>query len=81
MGETLHAHWLQTAINMLLIALLLTAAWMGLSGHTPRVRTKTPFSLGRFMFFTLRLNSLHDWLLMNLVNARNIAERMAAASR
>jgi len=64
----------------LIIGLLLGALWMGLSCHKPRQRTKAPYSVDRFQLKTLRLNSLHDWLLMNANVARNLAERAAGYS-
>jgi len=58
--------------------LLVFALWMMLSGHAPRKRTRAAYSVSRFQFLTLRLNALHNWLLMNRAVARNLAERAAA---
>ena len=69
------------ALILLLLGFLLAAAWVCLSGHRPRSRVKAPYSIGRFQLLTLRLNSLHDWLIMNLPNARSLAERAAAESK
>lgn len=69
---------LGAALVLTLGVLLGAAAWMALSGHKPRARTKAPYSVGRFQLVTLRLNSLHDWLMMNGVVARMLAERAAA---
>ena len=63
------------------MALLLAAAWTRLSGHKPRARTRAPYSVSRFQFNTLRLNTLHNWLMMNGVVARNLAERAAAETK
>ena len=70
-----------TATVLLIFAFLAAAAWTCLSGHKPRARARAPYSVGRFQLVTLRLNSLHDWLVMNGVVARNLAERAAAQSK
>jgi len=64
----------------LVIGLLLGVLWMGLSCHKPRQRRKAAYSVDRFQLKALRLNSLHDWLLMNVNVARNLAERAAGHS-
>ena len=60
-------------------ALVLGGAATHLSGFSPRVRQMSAFSVARFQLLTLRLNTLHDWLLMNSVVARTLAERAAAS--
>ena len=71
---------LYTGIYVLILAVLLGSAWACLSGHKPRKRKRAPYNVLRFQLLTLRLNSLHDWLLMNNVVARNLAERAAVES-
>jgi len=62
---------------VLIFAFIIGALWTGLSGHKPRERNKSLYSVVRFQLMTLRLNSLHDWLLMNASVARNLAEHAA----
>jgi hypothetical protein len=60
-----------------ILLLLFCSAWVSLSGPRPRQRTKSVFSTLHFQLLTLRLHSLHDWLLMNGKLARSLAERAA----
>ena len=62
-------------------ALVLGGAATHLSGFSPRVRQMSAFSVARFQLLTLRLNTLHDWLLMNHGVAKYLAERDAAIKK
>ena len=60
-----------------LLLIMFCALWASLSGHKPRERKKSLFSVIHFQLATIRLNSLHDWLIMNVSLARCMAERAA----
>ena len=68
----------EPVVLVLLVLLHVIAAHALLGGQLPRERSRFAFSRLRFVWQTLRLASLHNWLVMNLRVARYLAEKDAA---
>lgn len=76
-SDTLTSATAQSVIVTTLLLSCVLLAHAALGGEWPRERRRFAYSKTKFVWQTLSLNSLHNWLVMNVSVARYLAEKSA----